>query len=200
MLVYTTRGRYICGYLLSLYILMTGKSYRPTEHLKYVFDLVISSSISGLDGDGRAGPVWGQEQRGRPPLHQTAVLLQERHPRLGWSLGRGQCCSPDAGAPHSKRSIELEPVEFKSLRQSTTTGYFLHFRPHQLVNAVNSFSQGKGMLLVLQDRMLNLIDPDDHSLLHSQPISSIRVWGVGRDHDRSVMLQTWCWHPDVCAD
>lgn len=51
---------------------------------------------------------------------------------------------------------------------------------------VDPFSQGKGMLLVLQDRMLNLIDPDDHSLLHSQPISSIRVWGVGRDHERSV--------------
>ncbi|TWW55550.1 Amyloid-beta A4 precursor protein-binding family B member 2 [Takifugu flavidus] len=48
------------------------------------------------------------------------------------------------------------------------------------------WGEGKGMLLVLQDRMLNLIDPDDHSLLHSQPISSIRVWGVGRDHDRSV--------------
>lgn len=45
-------------------------------------------------------------------------------------------------------------------------------------------SQGKGMLLVLQDRMLTLVDPDDRSLLHSQPISSIRVWGVGRDHDR----------------
>lgn len=44
--------------------------------------------------------------------------------------------------------------------------------------------QGKGMLLVLQDRMLTLVDPDDRSLLHSQPISSIRVWGVGRDHDR----------------
>lgn len=40
------------------------------------------------------------------------------------------------------------------------------------------------MLLVLQDRMLTLVDPDDRSLLHSQPISSIRVWGVGRDHDR----------------
>lgn len=46
--------------------------------------------------------------------------------------------------------------------------------------------QGKGMLLVLQDRMLNLVDPDDRSLLHSQPISNIRVWGVGRDHDRLV--------------
>ncbi|XP_028315065.1 amyloid-beta A4 precursor protein-binding family B member 2-like isoform X2 [Gouania willdenowi] len=46
------------------------------------------------------------------------------------------------------------------------------------------WGEGKGMLLVLQDHMLNLVDPDDSSLLHSQPISSIRVWGVGRDHDR----------------
>lgn len=46
------------------------------------------------------------------------------------------------------------------------------------------WGEGKGMLLVLQDRMLTLVDPDDRSLLHSQPISSIRVWGVGRDHDR----------------
>ncbi|XP_067374450.1 amyloid beta precursor protein binding family B member 2 isoform X3 [Channa argus] len=46
------------------------------------------------------------------------------------------------------------------------------------------WGEGKGMLMVLQDRMLTLVDPDDRSLLHSQPISSIRVWGVGRDHDR----------------
>ncbi|XP_026186780.1 amyloid-beta A4 precursor protein-binding family B member 2 [Mastacembelus armatus] len=45
------------------------------------------------------------------------------------------------------------------------------------------WGEGKGMLLVLQGRMLTLVDPDDRSLLHSQPISSIRVWGVGRDHD-----------------
>ncbi|XP_061643381.1 amyloid beta precursor protein binding family B member 2-like isoform X2 [Phyllopteryx taeniolatus] len=46
------------------------------------------------------------------------------------------------------------------------------------------WGEGKGMLLVLRERTLNLVDPDDQSLLHSQPISSIRVWGVGRDHDR----------------
>ncbi|KAG7230296.1 hypothetical protein INR49_024400 [Caranx melampygus] len=50
------------------------------------------------------------------------------------------------------------------------------------------WGEGKGMLLVLQDRMLTLVDPDDRSLLHSQPISSIRVWGVGRDHDRWVEI------------
>ncbi|XP_017565223.1 amyloid-beta A4 precursor protein-binding family B member 2 isoform X1 [Pygocentrus nattereri] len=44
--------------------------------------------------------------------------------------------------------------------------------------------EGKAMLLVLQDVTLTLIDPVDHTLLHSQPVSSIRVWGVGRDHSR----------------
>lgn len=77
-------------------------------HLKTVSGLVISSSISGLDGDGRARPVWGQEQRGRPPLHQTAVLLQERHPRLSWSLGRGECHSSDVCPPHQFYRVEYE--------------------------------------------------------------------------------------------
>ncbi|KAF3693884.1 Amyloid-beta A4 precursor protein-binding family B member 2 Protein Fe65-like 1 [Channa argus] len=52
------------------------------------------------------------------------------------------------------------------------------------LNTTTCTAKGKGMLMVLQDRMLTLVDPDDRSLLHSQPISSIRVWGVGRDHDR----------------
>uniref|UniRef100_A0A8C1XC07 PID domain-containing protein n=1 Tax=Cyprinus carpio TaxID=7962 RepID=A0A8C1XC07_CYPCA len=40
------------------------------------------------------------------------------------------------------------------------------------------------MLLVLQDATLTLIHPADHTLLHSQPISCIRVWGVGRGFSR----------------
>ncbi|XP_059377210.1 amyloid beta precursor protein binding family B member 2-like isoform X2 [Carassius carassius] len=40
------------------------------------------------------------------------------------------------------------------------------------------------MLLVLQDTTLTLIHPADHTLLHSQPISCIRVWGVGRGFSR----------------
>ncbi|KAL1262273.1 hypothetical protein QQF64_007538 [Cirrhinus molitorella] len=42
----------------------------------------------------------------------------------------------------------------------------------------------QSMLLVLQDVTLTLIDPIDHTLLHSQPISCIHVWGVGRGHSR----------------
>lgn len=42
------------------------------------------------------------------------------------------------------------------------------------------------MFLLLENNMLNLVDPMDRSVLHSQPIASIRVWGVGRDNGRSV--------------
>lgn len=46
--------------------------------------------------------------------------------------------------------------------------------------------KGKDMYLVLENNMLNLVDPMDRSVLHSQPIASIRVWGVGRDNGRLV--------------
>lgn len=48
------------------------------------------------------------------------------------------------------------------------------------------FVQGKDMFLLLENNMLNLVDPMDRSVLHSQPIASIRVWGVGRDNGRLV--------------
>ncbi|XP_076021130.1 amyloid beta precursor protein binding family B member 2 isoform X2 [Genypterus blacodes] len=60
----------------------------------------------------------------------------------------------------------------------------LSYCRRDIQDSAGVWGEGKDMLLVLQDRMLTLVDPDDRSLLHSQPISSIRVWGVGRDHDR----------------
>ncbi|XP_056625142.1 amyloid beta precursor protein binding family B member 2 isoform X2 [Triplophysa dalaica] len=44
--------------------------------------------------------------------------------------------------------------------------------------------EGQAMLLVLQDVTLTLKDPIDHTLLHSLPISCMRVWGVGRGLSR----------------
>lgn len=36
----------------------------------------------------------------------------------------------------------------------------------------------------LDDSNLVLIDPIDDNVLNTQPITSIRVWGVGRDNAR----------------
>lgn len=36
----------------------------------------------------------------------------------------------------------------------------------------------------LDDGALKLIDPESLTTLHTQPIHTIRVWGVGRDNGR----------------
>lgn len=46
--------------------------------------------------------------------------------------------------------------------------------------------QGREMMLVLKRDTLTLLDPLDHTPLHSQPIINIRVWGVGCNNGRSV--------------
>uniref|UniRef100_A0A3P8UXL7 Amyloid beta protein binding family B member 2 n=1 Tax=Cynoglossus semilaevis TaxID=244447 RepID=A0A3P8UXL7_CYNSE len=54
----------------------------------------------------------------------------------------------------------------------------------QLSYCKNDIRDTVDMYLVLENNMLNLVDPMDRSVLHSQPIASIRVWGVGRDNGR----------------
>ena len=44
----------------------------------------------------------------------------------------------------------------------------------------------------LDDENLSLTDPQDMTLLNMQPISSIRVWGVGRDNGRWVLPVCVC--------
>ncbi|XP_040038611.1 amyloid-beta A4 precursor protein-binding family B member 3 isoform X1 [Gasterosteus aculeatus] len=44
--------------------------------------------------------------------------------------------------------------------------------------------EGQEMMLVLKKDTLTLLDPLDHTSLHCQPISNIRVWGVGCNNGR----------------
>lgn len=47
-----------------------------------------------------------------------------------------------------------------------------------------SYKKGKDLYMDLDDSNLVLIDPIDDNVLNTQPITSIRVWGVGRDNAR----------------
>ncbi|XP_043917413.1 amyloid-beta A4 precursor protein-binding family B member 2-like isoform X7 [Protopterus annectens] len=60
----------------------------------------------------------------------------------------------------------------------------LSYCKNDIRDTVGIWGEGKDMYLILENDMLNLVDPMDHSVLHSQPIVSIRVWGVGRDNGR----------------
>ncbi|CAF92723.1 unnamed protein product, partial [Tetraodon nigroviridis] len=58
----------------------------------------------------------------------------------------------------------------------------LSYCKNDIRDTVGIWGEGKDMYLLLENNMLNLVDPMDRSVLHSQPITSIRVWGVGRDN------------------
>lgn len=46
------------------------------------------------------------------------------------------------------------------------------------------FFQGKDLFMDLDEGALKLIDPENLTILNTQPIHTIRVWGVGRDNGR----------------
>ncbi|CAL8352752.1 unnamed protein product [Lota lota] len=60
----------------------------------------------------------------------------------------------------------------------------LSYHKHNLHDTVGIWGEGKDMLMVLENDTMNLIDSLGQTLLHAQPIASIRVWGVGRDNGR----------------
>ncbi|XP_051933659.1 amyloid beta precursor protein binding family B member 1 [Hippocampus zosterae] len=60
----------------------------------------------------------------------------------------------------------------------------LSYHKHNLHDTAGIWGEGKDMLMVLESDTMNLIDPLGQTLLHTQPIGSIRVWGVGRDNGR----------------
>ncbi|XP_018591411.1 amyloid-beta A4 precursor protein-binding family B member 2 isoform X3 [Scleropages formosus] len=60
----------------------------------------------------------------------------------------------------------------------------LSYCKNDIRDTVGIWGEGKDMYLILENNMLNLVDPMDRTVLHSQPIASIRVWGVGRDNGR----------------
>ncbi|XP_076468554.1 protein Fe65 homolog isoform X2 [Babylonia areolata] len=55
---------------------------------------------------------------------------------------------------------------------------------NDLNDTVGRWGDGKDLYMDIDSHSLRLLDPVDFSVLNSQPIHSIRVWGVGRDNGR----------------
>lgn len=60
----------------------------------------------------------------------------------------------------------------------------LSYHKNNIHDTAGIWGEGKDMLMVLENDTMKLIDPLGQTLLHAQPIGSIRVWGVGRDNGR----------------
>uniref|UniRef100_A0A8C7HEV7 Amyloid-beta A4 precursor protein-binding family B member 2 n=1 Tax=Oncorhynchus kisutch TaxID=8019 RepID=A0A8C7HEV7_ONCKI len=112
------------------------------------------------------------------------------HPSQLDTVDLNSACTDPEGQSFPVRSlgwVEMAERDLAEGRSSVAVHHCirqLSYCRRDIRDSAGVWGEGKGMLLVLQDRDLTLVHPDDRSMLHSQPISSIRVWGVGRDHDR----------------
>ncbi|XP_011306429.1 amyloid beta A4 precursor protein-binding family B member 1 isoform X2 [Fopius arisanus] len=55
---------------------------------------------------------------------------------------------------------------------------------NDLLDVVGRWGDGKDLFMDLDEGALKLIDPENLTVLNTQPIHTLRVWGVGRDHGR----------------
>ncbi|GFG29315.1 hypothetical protein Cfor_01214, partial [Coptotermes formosanus] len=60
----------------------------------------------------------------------------------------------------------------------------LSFGRFDLLDVVGRWGDGKELFMDLDEGALKLIDPENLTVLNTQPIHTIRVWGVGRDNGR----------------
>ncbi|XP_042620666.1 amyloid-beta A4 precursor protein-binding family B member 1-like isoform X2 [Cyprinus carpio] len=112
---------------------------------------------------------------------------EEEEEQTYFSSNEGAKVNTQCFAVRSLGWVEISEEEMAHGRSSVAVNNCirqLSYQKHNLDDTAGIWGEGKEMLLVLENETLNLIEPHGRTLLHSQPIISIRVWGVGRDDGR----------------
>uniref|UniRef100_A0A8C5BAN2 Amyloid beta (A4) precursor protein-binding, family B, member 3 n=1 Tax=Gadus morhua TaxID=8049 RepID=A0A8C5BAN2_GADMO len=113
--------------------------------------------------------------------HPSCNILQIIHHRLVFSVrSMGWVEVPEEGLFPGRSSLTVNNI----IQQLS------HHRSSEQTHCQGPWGEGQDMLLVLKKDTLSLMDPLDHTLLHSQPISNIRVWGVGCSNGRDFAFVT----------
>ncbi|XP_055838849.1 protein Fe65 homolog isoform X2 [Episyrphus balteatus] len=82
------------------------------------------------------------------------------------------------------RIAEEDLVPEKSSKAVNKCIIDLSLGRNDLLDVVGRWGDGKNMYMDLEDGSLKLVETDTLTVLNSQPIHTIRVWGVGRDNGR----------------
>ncbi|PIO76648.1 phosphotyrosine interaction domain protein [Teladorsagia circumcincta] len=111
------------------------------------------------------------------------------------SLGWTEIAEEDLTAERSSRAVNRAIVDLSTGR-------------NDVMDNVSKWGDGRELIMELDDNELSLIDPDTMTVVHSEKIQQIRVWGVGRDNGSSQNFRCyiyvskhfdwwysvlWCW-------
>ncbi|TKC46626.1 hypothetical protein EI555_011425, partial [Monodon monoceros] len=140
------------------------------------------------DGEFWKGP-WDSSPFGGlyqvlPPASSPEPLPQEEEKLPPRNANPGIKCF----AVRSLGWVEMTEEELAPGRSSVAVNNCIRQLSYHKNNLHDPMSggwgEGKDLLLQLEDETLKLVEPHSQALLHTQPIVSIRVWGVGRDSGR----------------
>ncbi|XP_077971014.1 amyloid beta precursor protein binding family B member 2-like [Styela clava] len=88
------------------------------------------------------------------------------------------------------RSLGWLPMENESLKPDISSSAvnscirLLSNNRSQIMDGVGVWGEGKDLMLLINNDHLKIVDPLENTVLQSEPIKHIRVWGVGRDSSR----------------
>ncbi|XP_069619870.1 amyloid-beta A4 precursor protein-binding family B member 3 [Ranitomeya imitator] len=113
-------------------------------------------------------------------------------------------------AVHCLGWVEIPEEDLAPGKSSITVNNCIQQLAHTKSDSSDlSSNEGQNMVMILKKDTMSLVDPLDHSLIHSQPIINIRVWGVGCNNGRdfafvandkdTCMLKCHVFHCDVPA-
>ncbi|XP_073424186.1 amyloid-beta A4 precursor protein-binding family B member 3 [Dendrobates tinctorius] len=88
-------------------------------------------------------------------------------------------------AVHCLGWVEIPEEDLAPGKSSITVNNCIQQLAHTKSDSSDlSSNEGQNMVMILKKDTMSLVDPLDHSLIHSQPIINIRVWGVGCNNGR----------------
>nr|XP_048709728.1 amyloid beta precursor protein binding family B member 1 isoform X3 [Caretta caretta]XP_048709807.1 amyloid beta precursor protein binding family B member 1 isoform X3 [Caretta caretta]XP_048709891.1 amyloid beta precursor protein binding family B member 1 isoform X3 [Caretta caretta] len=128
-------------------------------------------------------PEPGQQGLEQPTLHLallslTAPKAEEQTLHLGSPLGSKSFPVRSLGWVEMSEE-EMAPGKSSAAVNSCIRQLAPHGPP-----PLGGWDQGRAMLMFLDHETLQLVEPVARTLLHAQPVATIRVWGVGRDDGR----------------
>ncbi|CAH2275845.1 amyloid-beta A4 precursor -binding family B member 3 [Pelobates cultripes] len=124
------------------------------------------------------------------PIPGTTAIADRRHSipwhdeDLFYNIDEPGCKS---FAVHCLGWVEIPEEDLAPGKSSITVNNCIQQLAHTTCDGpdiIGSGNEGQNMVMILKKDTMSLVDPLDHSLIHSQPIINIRVWGVGCNNGR----------------
>ncbi|GAB0096416.1 amyloid beta A4 precursor protein-binding family B member 2-like [Sergentomyia squamirostris] len=168
-------------------------SFAKSPNNNYSFSSAMTSFYSNKDGLGNR--IQESQSLSVTRSNTSSALDQEEERRRKEDLAfkrRSYPLKSDSDRPirfavRSLGWVEIAEEDLTPERSSKAVNKCivdLSLGRNDLLDVVGRWGDGKDLFMDLDEGALKLIDPENLTILNTQPIHTIRVWGVGRDNGR----------------